>query len=612
MEGPAPSPVLPCGAQEAFQLRLKARREVARRQLPNYVFTAVQELPKAGVQVLLALVELSTEHDPQKGWTGTGRSVLESELQSAVDCSFADLQAGLSALRGRGIVLPDKGASDTEDGYRLSGAATPESKAPDTEAYDEFPGELWRVPVPNEVFQLLPALTGSGVRAFLLMIRTGFYYDPDNGWVHGGRWKTVKELEHAAGGNPGATARALRDGLRELAKRGLVEIDRRGQTNHYWLRLEPSESSFTWLPTALLEQLGEHTTKALRVLLSIYRATWGWTDRREYSGKTVHKRAVQLSSAELQARTGLSANSVRRAVKELAGDWIERERPTAGAAYAYRPLTSNFDGAEKYEGGTSREKRKSNSNTPARGDSPPNRPDRTTEPRCSRGTAGAKENSQPDEQPAEDFVSGDFDLSRLSHGETELYKKLTASTGREHDHSAAVRKLELYRRLTSDPIGVYHSEAVKLLCRRSSELVEATIEQFYVQRDGVKNPGAWVTTALRNTWIARTEESSPDRSGRSGPDQPLGQIFADLAQGEGWEMSETADGPTGSTDRSAMDTPSESESNQATGMSRREAIAFLEDHGLLGPDRDVTHWFDVEKGDPARFYPNECLQEWSE
>jgi hypothetical protein len=561
-------------------LRLKARREVARRQLPDRVLTAVHELPKAGVQVLLALVKRSTEHDPQKGWTGTGRSVLESELESAVDCSFADLQAGIESLRGRGIVLPDKGASDTEDGYRLSGAATPETTAPDPEAYDEFPGELWRVPVPNELFDVLPSLTGSAVRALLLMIRTGFHYDPETGWVHGGRWKTVKQLERAAGGKPGATARALRDGLRELERRGLVEIDRRGQSNHYWLRIEPAESSFTWLPTALLEQLGEHTTKALRVLLSIYRGTWGWTDRREYSGKTVHNRAVQLSSAELQTRTGLSANSVRRAVEELAGDWVERARPTAGAAYVYRPLTSHFNRAEKSEGGTLPRERNSNSNTRACSDSPPNRSDPPTEARCSRGTAGPRKNSEPDRQPTADSVSENPELNELSHGETEVYERLTAPTGKQHSHSAAVRKLELYRRLTSESIGMYHGAAVRQLHRRSVELVEATMERFQERKHRIQNPGAWMKSALEEAYCA--------------PVNPPEEPPSDPRETKPQRRSSTDPTGFGSTLSVGGDCP--------PGYSWEKARRILEENRLLKRRPDLSHWFEVVRTPNGRRY----------
>lgn len=551
-----PSTVLPCGADEAFQLLLKARREIVRRQLPDRVLRAVHELPKAGVHVLLALVERSTEYDPQKGWTATGRSVLESELESVVDCSFADLQDGIESLRGRGIVLPDKGASDTEDGYRLSGAATPESTAPDPEAYDEFPGELWRVPVPNEVFELLPSLTGSGVRALLLMIRTGFHYDPKTGWVHGGRWKTVKELEHAAGGKPGATPRALRDGLRELERRGLVEIDRRGQSNHYWLRMEPVESSFTWLPTALLEQLGEHKTKALRVLLSIYRGTWGWTDRREYSGKTVHKRAVQLSSAELQARTGLSANSVRRAVEELAGDWIERARPAAGAAYVYRPLTSHFNRAEKSEGGTLPRERNSNSNTRTCGDSPPNRPNPPTEPRCSRGAGKARDESDP-ESPRTGTESDPRGRDSIPEGKEPLYERLTGA-------------------------GMDHGPALWCLEHRAEWLIKASIGLLEESRKArpIPNPGGWLFSAIREVWAGSTSGRPPNRSRQEST--------------EPGDLSEAVSSLFGA--RSEQDT------DPAGGYSWEKARRILEENDLLKRIPDLSHWFEVVQTDTGRRY----------
>jgi DNA-binding transcriptional regulator GbsR (MarR family) len=432
----------------------------------------------------------------------------------------------------------------------------------------------------------------------LLLIRATFRYDPAEGWVHDGRWKTRAQLEEAAE-RPGLSSRSIQKGVRTLATAGLVEVDDRGHAHYYYLRLKAPESGYTWLPTPLIDRMGDlDSTATLKVLLIIYRATWGWTSRETRGhGKDalVHRRFVQLSNAELARRTGLSRAAVITAVSVLTSDeWVERDRLDRTEAFFFSPI-GNFNREESLP--PSSWGKNLSSNTRARDAESGVNATESDGAQCAHRRRSHRENSP---QPESNTETG-----KRGNPPSDGGKKTSR-------YPVPEGKTALYERLTG--VGMSHAAAVKALYRRSEWLIESTIELYETSRQRgtvIENPGGWMNVALRETWAAKTKESPPDRSGRSRSERPLGQIFADLAKGDGWEMGDTTDGATDSTDRPAMDTEIDSQS-EAAGLSRRDAIAFLEEHRLLGPDRDVTHWFDVEQGDPARFYPNERLQAWKE
>jgi hypothetical protein len=171
-------------------------------------------------------------------------------------------------------------------------------------------------------------------------------------------------------------------------------------------------------------------------------------------------------------------------------------------------------------------------------------------------------------------------LSDLSHGETELYERLTAPTGKQHSHSAAVRKLELYRRLTSEPIGMYHGAAVRQLHRRSVELVEATIERFQERKHRIQNPGAWMKSALEEAYCAPVD---PPQEPPTDPRETKPQ-------------RRTSTDPTGFGDAVT------GTEDSAGGYSWEKARRILDENDLLERIPDLSHWFEVVRGKAGRLY----------
>lgn len=97
------------------------------------------------------------------------------------------------------------------------------------------------------------------------------------------------------------------------------------------------------MPTVLLEKASELPSgAALRVVLAVLRATWGWSKEGgsgETAPQTVHRRWGELPNRDLASATGRSKPAVRQAAKALEGTWITRVRPGDGASL-YRILPS--------------------------------------------------------------------------------------------------------------------------------------------------------------------------------------------------------------------------------------------------------------------------------
>jgi hypothetical protein len=209
----------------------------------------------------------------------------------------------------------------------------------------------------------MPELSDSALRCVLALLHRSFRFDPaDDVWVHAEAWLSRSAVEDASG----LSSQGTRNDLAELESRGWVSIDRRGRTHQHRLLLSVPDRRYTYVPTALLDALGEiGSTTELRVLLAVLRGTWGWTETvpgPEGGRRTVHVRWTQRSTSSLAEDTGRSAAAVKAAAQALQGRWIERVRPGHGA-YQYRFLPeaigdgsgdgsgdrSSFSGANAHE-----------------------------------------------------------------------------------------------------------------------------------------------------------------------------------------------------------------------------------------------------------------------
>ncbi|WP_251963166.1 hypothetical protein [Salinibacter ruber] len=205
------------------------------------------------------------------------------------------------------------------------------------EATEPFPDDLFRIPVRDAVFREIPELSDVALRSLLALIHLSHRYDPaEESWIHTEEWLSRSEIEEAAG----ISSQGTRDGLEELEASGWARANREGRSYSYQLLLEVPDRRYTYLPTELLEKTSELGSAQLRVLLVVLRGTWGWTeDKQKPEGghETVHARWTGLSTQDLSDATGRSETAVKRAIKALEGEWVERARPSSGA-YHYRFL----------------------------------------------------------------------------------------------------------------------------------------------------------------------------------------------------------------------------------------------------------------------------------
>lgn len=191
---------------------------------------------------------------------------------------------------------------------------------------------------------------------------------------------------------------------------------------------------------------------------------------------------------------------------------------------------------------------------------------------------------------------------------------------------------DLYEHLTTDSIDLNHGAAVKWLRRRSRWLIEATIELYESAVESgqtIRNPGGWINRALEQTWAAKiANKAKPSRRKKSGSPVAVASIIEDSeltghgrppddrVGGGGKGASARPAGPSSDitshdkTSGGPMQATNTETKTRRDAMSRREAIAFLEDHRLLTRRRPLTHWFHVEPGQPPRFYPTSALRSW--
>ena len=237
-----------------------------------------------------------------------------------------------------------KNPPDTAD-WPSQEALSPEELSLD--GTEPFPPGLFRVPIPNAVFEEMPGVSDSALRCLLALVHLSFRFEPAKGeWVHSREWFPRSDVEAASG----LSDQGTRNGLSELEALGWITSNQAGRSHRFQLELEVPTQRFTYVPTALLEGLsGFGSGTELRVVLAVLRGTWGWTRKKPEGNphgepnpqsdapRVVHDRWAQLSNRGLAEATGRSETAVTRAAKALQGEWLGRVRPGNGP-YQYRFL----------------------------------------------------------------------------------------------------------------------------------------------------------------------------------------------------------------------------------------------------------------------------------
>lgn len=353
-----------------------------------------------------------------------------------------------------------------------------EDEGPGEGETEPFPDDVARVPVPNHVLDNLGDLSGCAVRLAVCLMREAYTRA-------GGRWRcSPRFLSRRQIGSLEMSAQSVRNAADELKKRGWIERRTRGQSHVYRWRLSAPRSQFTFLPLALLHEHEKLSPSGLTLLLALYRATWGWTEKQD--GETLHTAWALLSMSDLKSMTGLCGATLRSAWKVIHNSAAERVQSRPGGAYLWRPDPTFFSGPRtKSKGGTSRDKG-SLSNKRARA--------RT------RAEAGS----------VVDNCAG--------KGEDE------GSSGRPSRLSERQRRD--VQRLASDPIGLPRGVAADLVRKVSSEVIASTVGAFKQRRGDISNPGGWVRQALSQKWFTREVGSYSDASDRPQKNSEGGRVPA--------------------------------------------------------------------------------------
>jgi hypothetical protein len=206
--------------------------------------------------------------------------------------------------------------------------------------------------VPDWLFSKMAGMSDSALRSLLGLIRLSFRFNPEASnpktscWVKPARAFTRKEIESETG----LSSQGARNGLAELAEAGYVSIDSSGRSFDYTLEVGVPTARYTYVPTAFLETASALSGTELRLVLTVLRATWGWTEAAgPNENAPAHRRWARLSAKELAGRTGRSETAIKEAATQLQDRFLERLRPTGGAYYyrflpeAVRPDTSPIE-----------------------------------------------------------------------------------------------------------------------------------------------------------------------------------------------------------------------------------------------------------------------------
>jgi hypothetical protein len=383
----------------------------------------------------------------------------------------------------------------------------------------------------------MSGLTDAALHSLLALIRLSWRFDPEGGtWVHTGKSLTRADIEEACG----LSGQGTRQGLSDLETSGWVEVDRLGRSYQYKLTLGVPSRRYTYLPTGLLEEASSFaSTTALRVLLVVFRKTWGWTEAQTDSEtgdrRAVHKRWARASKADLTQTTGRSETAIGQAIEALEGSWISRRRPDPGA-HLYRVRKE----ALRPERGHEEETPKtcaSNEMPPYRQRSDPpsfnrefsrdeqSRKQKKTEspeeegsqPQRSRESAVPAENSP---QPGAQSTSPG--LPEGCHQDKQFQQENDPDAATDFSGLSAEEQTLAEKLLN---VGIWAQRAKECLSRYSLARVEANFQLWRRRKNDpespqIKNDGAFLCEAITNGY-ANTENQSVSDSPEAEPSSDL-------------------------------------------------------------------------------------------
>lgn len=435
-----------------------------------------------------------------------------------------------------------------------------ESEETPRKGWEQFPSDLVRVPLPDRVLDSLDGLSGCEVRLCLLMVRASYSWVKElEEFRASSRWFTAREIEEEAGGL-GMHRESLRRAAKKLEDRGwLSRKTQEGKATAYRWRLSVPRSRYTPIPAALLHAHQGLSHSALTLVLSVLRATWGWTTREE-GGTVKHRRAAELSTSDLEAMTGLSRPTVRDVQEELrAKGALYMRRKHGGAPWTFAVDLSFF--RRHLQKSYTPTNRKKSSNKHTRREEPTSRNAHTK--------GGSRE-------------AGD------AYRVTENWEE------------------EAIRVLCADPIEMSPGVARDLVIRRAQEVVQGAVRAFQRRRSDIDNPAGWMYSAIEGLWFGPSiPNKSPSVRQSSGSGQPIARVFEDLTEKrEGWEWDEngeTAEGEKLEEGSGSLD------SGQADGVTHSEMCGLIEDLG-----QPPCGWDTVDR--PARdplFLPSKELANWA-
>jgi hypothetical protein len=263
-----------------------------------------------------------------------------------------------------GLLTKSKQGSPPSEPDRPAGKAPASSDSPssdptspDLEVTEPFPPGLFRMPVPNRLFDEMPGLGDAALRCLLGLFRLSFRFDPkESQWTCPETWLPRRDLQEETGLSDEGT----RKGLSELTEEGWAEVDRGGQAHRWRLRASVPTKRFTYVPTAILSRASELPTgAALRTALAVLRETWGWPREggaplqppQRRRAAPVRRPPVEAPVAPMAERRRAGSTSTRSGPASRIASWHEqrggrrqrsrrRQRPCkAGDSAASAPVT---------------------------------------------------------------------------------------------------------------------------------------------------------------------------------------------------------------------------------------------------------------------------------
>jgi hypothetical protein len=356
----------------------------------------------------------------------------------------------------------------------------------------------------------MPEMSDSALRCLLALLHLSFRFEPEESeWVRPKRQFSRSDIEEATG----LSSQGTRNGLDELQSIGWMEVDRSGRSHQYQLLLDVPDQRFTYVPTALLEQVADvGSGTKLRVVLAVLRETWGWTcresDPQRGEQETVHDRWAQLSNRELASVTGRSQTAAGQSAQALQGEWIERVRPGNGA-FQYRFLPDRIAGSTGEESSVSEE----NTNDLAPDRQKSGTPSFNKENSCRDKHRRQKENSgnpsDKEASPSEaDAMPTENSPDDTPHPEVRRQKSRSATEVPPPNFSdLPPEKQDLTEKLSN--VGLWAGRIAEILNRFSTERIQANF-QLYRRRSAeqtIRNPGAWLYKAVTDGYAL--SDSSP-------------------------------------------------------------------------------------------------------